>query len=272
MSKPGALHDRVILIAGAAGGLGSAAAVACAAAGASVLLLGRKVRALNKVYEAVKAAGPAPMLYPMDLEGATPDDFDQLAQAIDGEFGRLDGLLHCAAEFRGLTPLAHTDPADFARAVHVDLTARWWLTQACLPLLARAPAGVALFVLDDATRRGSPEASGAFWGGYGLAQSAQAALVPMLQAELGAKGPRITGLLPGPMRTGLRARAYQLNADPDARPAADYAEACVALLSDAGRAERGIVVDALARGLAAAGASPPSAPPAVDLPIHPASP
>ena len=129
------LQERVVLIAGAAGGLGSVAAVACAQAGATVVLLGRKVAPLNRVYDAAKAVGPEPMLYPLDLEGATPDDYDQLAQALDAEFGRLDGLLHCAAEFRGLTPLLHTDPAHFARAIHVDLTPRWWLTQACLPTL-----------------------------------------------------------------------------------------------------------------------------------------
>lgn len=239
MSAPGILQHRVVLIAGAAGGLGSAAAVACAEAGASVILLGRKLRALNRVYETVKAAGPDPMLYPLDLEGATPDDYDQMAQAITAEFGRLDGLLHCAAEFKALTPLAHTDPADFARAIHVDLTARWWLTQACLPLLAKAASGVAVLVIDDPARRGGPDAAGAFWGGYGLAQSAQAALVPMLQAELGAGGPRISGLRPGPMRTGLRAKAYQLNADPQARPVAAAAAACVELLGPAGAAWRG---------------------------------
>ena len=174
---PGALHGHIVLVSGAAGGLGAAAAMACAEAGATVVLLGRKLAPLNRVYDAVKAVGPEPVLYPLDLEGATPDDHDQLAQAIQAEFGRLDGLLHCAAEFKGLTPLLHTDPADFARAVHVDLTARWWLTQACLPLLMKAAAGAAVFVLDDPART-----SGAFWGGYGLAQAGQATLVSMLQA------------------------------------------------------------------------------------------
>ena len=239
MSTDGALRDRVVLIAGAAGGLGAAAAAACARAGATTVLLGRKVAPLNRVYDAVKAVGPEPVLYPLDLEGASPDDFDQLAQALEGEFGRLDGLLHCAAEFRGLTPLQHTDPADFARAIHVDLTARWWLTQACLPLLAKADAGAAVFVLDDPARTGS-----AFWGGYGVAQAGQAALVGMLQAEIGAQGPRISGLQPGPMRTGLRAKAYQANADLVARPPTDYAEACVTLLSPAGAPWRGRVFEA----------------------------
>ena len=242
VSQDQALDGRIVLVAGAAGGLGSAAAVACAKAGATLVLLGRKLAPLNRLYDAVKAAGPEPILYPLDLEGASPDDFDQLGQAIDGEFGRLDGLLHCAAEFRGLTPLSHTDPADFARAIHVDLTARWWLTQACLPLLAKSEAGAAVFVLDDPARSG-----GAFWGGYGIAQAGQAALVRMLQAELGEHGPRISGLQPGPMRTNLRAKAYQANADLKARPAADYAGACVELLSPAGAAWRGTIRDVSSR-------------------------
>ena len=185
----------------------------------------------------MKAAGPEPLLYPLDLEGASPDDYLQLAQQVEAELGRLDGLLHCAAEFKGLTPLAHTDPADFARALHVDLTARWWLTQACLPLLAKSDAGAVVFALDDPARSGQ-----AFWGGYGLAQSAQATLVAMLQAELGEHGPRISGLQPGPMRTALRGRAFQPNTDLKARPAGEYADACVELLSVAGRAQRGRIV------------------------------
>jgi NAD(P)-dependent dehydrogenase (short-subunit alcohol dehydrogenase family) len=237
-AKP--LQDRVVLVVGAAGGLGSAASVACAQAGATVVLLGRKVAPLNRVYDAVKAAGPEPLLYPLDLVGASPDDFDELAQRIEAELGRLDGVLHCAAEFKGLTPLLHTDPADFARAIHVDLTARWWLTQACLPLLAKSDAGAVVFAIDDPARGGSE----AFWGGYGLAQSAQATLIAMLQAELGEHGPRICGLRPGPMRTALRGKAFQPNTDLQAKPADAYAAACVELLSTAGAAQRGRIVEA----------------------------
>ena len=233
------LDGRVILVAGAGGGLGSAAAVACAQAGATVVLLGRKVAPLNRVYDAAKAVGPEPLLYPLDLVGATPDDYDELARRIEAELGRLDGILHCAAEFKGLTPLLHTDPADFARAIHVDLTARWWLTQACLPLLAKSDAGAVVFAIDDPARSGA-----AFWGGYGIAQPAQAALVSMLQAELGAHGPRVSGFQPGPMRTALRARACQPNTDAEARPASDYAAACVVLLSPAAAALRGEIVGA----------------------------
>lgn len=242
-----ALRGRVILVTGAAGGLGAAAAVACAQAGATVVLLGRKVAPLNRTYDAVKAAGPEPLLYPLDMEGASPDDYAELAQRIEAELGRLDGVLHCAAHFKALTPLQHTDPAEFARAIHVGLTARWWLTQACLPLLSNADRGAVVFVIDPVG-----QGAEAFWGGYGLAQQAQAALVPMLQSELGDHGPRISGLQPGPMRTGLRSRAFQPNSDVKARPATDYVAACVELLSATGTAWRGRIrgpqADGTARG------------------------
>ncbi|MDD9154543.1 SDR family NAD(P)-dependent oxidoreductase, partial [Plantibacter flavus] len=99
---PRALDGRVVLVTGAHGGLGSAAAVACAEAGATVVLLGRKLPKLNRVYDAVAKAGAGPLLYPLDLEGAGPDDYAELADRLHAELGRLDGVLHCAAEFKGL--------------------------------------------------------------------------------------------------------------------------------------------------------------------------
>src|SRR3546814_20858546 len=104
---------------------------------------------LNRLYVSNAAESAQPLLYPLDLEGASPDDDAEMATRIDADLGRLDGVLHCAAEFRGLTPLLHTDPADFARALHVNLTARWWLTQACLPLLQQAPDAAVVFAIDD---------------------------------------------------------------------------------------------------------------------------
>lgn len=231
-----ALAGRVVLVAGAHGGLGAAASLACARAGATVVLLGRKVPKLNRLYDALAAEGPEPLLYPLDLEGASPDDYAEMAGRIESELGRLDGVLHCAAEFRGLTPLLQTDPAAFARALHVNLTARWWLSQACLPLLARAPDAALVFTVDDLSRVGQ-----AYWGGYGLAQHGLSALVGMLHAELRHSPVRVAGLQPGPMRTPLRSKAYVEENDRLARDPTAYAGACVTLLSPEGAAHRGTV-------------------------------
>lgn len=234
----GSLAGRIILIAGAGGGFGSAAAVACAAAGATVVLLGRKPRRLDRVYSAVQAVGPEPLLYPLDLEGATPDDYATLAERLHSELGRLDGLLYCAADFAGLTPFELADPAAFARAVHVNLTAPAWLAQACLPLLKQRDDAALVFTVDDPARVGQ-----AYWGGYGAAQHALRGLIASLHAEL-AHGPvRVAGLQPGPMRTALRARAFSLDEDQAARHPAECAEAAVLLLSAAGAEHRGQVLD-----------------------------
>src|SRR3546814_3009848 len=106
------------------GGLGRPSAIACARAGATVVLLGRKVPKLNRVYDAIAKSDeglPEPVNYPFDLEGASRDDHADLARRIEEGFGRLDGLLHCAADFHGLTSLERSDPGRFARRVHVHL-------------------------------------------------------------------------------------------------------------------------------------------------------
>jgi len=235
----GLLARRVVLVSGAHGGLGQAASLACARAGATVVLLGRKVPQLNRLHDRIVAAGGEALLYPLDLEGAAPDDYAEMAERIESALGRLDGVLHCAADFRGLTPLLHIDPAAFARALHINLTAPWWLTQACLPLLLKSGDSAVVFALNDLQQTRQ-----AFWGGYGVAQHGLAALVAMLHAEL-ANGPvRISGLQPGPMRTGLRASAFVEEDDRLARDPSVYADACVALLSAVGAAHRGSILDA----------------------------
>ncbi|WP_397572035.1 SDR family NAD(P)-dependent oxidoreductase [Silanimonas sp.] len=233
---PRPLKDRVILVTGAHGGLGAEAAKACAQAGATVVLLGRKVPKLGRVYDAIKAIGPEPALYPMDLAGADPSDFETLADTIARELGRLDGVLHCAADFAGLTPLENTLPEQFARQMQVNLNARWFLTQACLPLLRKSADAAVVFVLDDPARVLRP-----YWGAYGLTQLAGEGLVRMLHAETDTTTVRVSGLRPGPMKTSLRSRAFVDEAMLRVPGPEAYAAACVMLLSAEGAAHRGSV-------------------------------
>jgi NAD(P)-dependent dehydrogenase (short-subunit alcohol dehydrogenase family) len=198
------LQDRVILIVGATGGLGRACALAAARAGASVVLLGRKVRALEKLYDEIAALKLAtPAIYPLDLAGATPNDYAELAQTMQRECGRLDGIVHAAAHFDGLRPAAELPPEEWMRALHVNLTAPFLLTQACLPLLQQAADASVVFVLDDPARMGR-----AYWGGYGAAKHALAGLASILHQETENGVVRVHALLPAPMRTTLRRTAY----------------------------------------------------------------
>ena len=227
---PDALTGRTILLCGANGGLGEAVARACSRAGAQVVLVGRRLPKLTRLYDALVADGaPDPALYPMDFTGATPDDYATMAEALERECGRLDGIVHCAAEFKGLASLENLPLEDWFTGLHVNLSAPFLLTRACLPLLRRREDASVLFLLDDAKRT-----TRAFWGGYGVAKQALRGLVSILHAELENSPVRVLGVEPGPMRTALRARAYFAEDPADVLPAEAYAPACVSLLGSQG--------------------------------------
>lgn len=242
------LDGKTILVCGALGGLGAAVAHASAKAGAQVVLLGRRVPRLNRLYDALEAEGARePAIYPLDLSGATPEDYANLAQTLERECGRLDGIVHCAAEFKGLASLENMPLEDWFTGLHVNVTAPWLLTRACLPLLRQRESASVLFVLDDADKT-----TRAFWGSYGVAKQALRGLIPILREELSNSAVRVQGVLPGPMRTALRARAYFAEDPGSIPPAEAYANACVELLAGTGSATREAIVT-----LRAAGASRP---------------
>lgn len=210
------LADRVVLVTGAGDGLGRAVALACARHGATLVLLGRTVAKLEKTYDEIKAAGGAePAIYPLNLAGATWSDYEQLGETLAREFGRLDGLAHCAAHFRNFAPLASVEPKDWLESLQVNVTAPFALTRHCLPLLEKSPAaGSVVFVSDACGRAGK-----AYAGPYGVGKFAVEGLVQTWAPELEGAGVRVNSLDPGPMDTALRRKGYSdavRGAPPDA--------------------------------------------------------
>ena len=124
------LDQRIILVTGAGDGIGKAAALAYANVGAKVILAGRTLAKLEQVYDLITAAGQAePVLYPIDLEGATAEDYDQLCVNIIEQFGRLDGLLHSAGILGQRTPLSNYRQDVWDRVMQVNVTAQFQLTR-----------------------------------------------------------------------------------------------------------------------------------------------
>ena len=133
------LKDHVILITGAGDGIGAAVAKDCAAKGATVILLGKTIKKLEKVYDEIIAAGyPEPAIYPLDLLQAREEQYQQLAEVIEKEFGKLDGLVHNAGLLGSLIPLANHSTEQWIKVMQVNLHAPYLMTQACLPLLKKS--------------------------------------------------------------------------------------------------------------------------------------
>src|SRR5438445_10314197 len=75
------LDGRVVVITGAAGGLGRVLSLACAAQGATVVLHGRVVRKLEALYDEIVAGGyPEPSVLPLDLAAAKAEGFANVAR------------------------------------------------------------------------------------------------------------------------------------------------------------------------------------------------
>jgi len=199
------LASRTILVTGAGDGIGRAAALAFAAHGASVILLGRTAAKLEKVYDEIEKHGaPQAAILPLDLAQATQAHYQQVAQTIEKEFGRLDGLLHNAADAGTQTPLELYEPDMWYRVMQVNLHAAWLLTRACLPLLRKSDDASIVFTSAGAGRKGR-----AYRGAYGVSCFGLEGLMQILADECATEGRvRVNSLDPGAVRTGMRARAY----------------------------------------------------------------
>ncbi len=209
------LKDKVVLITGAGDGLGQAAAKAYAAYGATVILLGRTTKKLEKTYDDIVAAGyPEPAIYPLNLEGATPKDYEELAQTLKEQFGALHGLLHNAAILGVTTPIQQHDIEVWYKVMQVNLNAPFVMTRALLPLLRNTPDSKIIFTTDDKSH--------AYWGAYGISKDAITSFMKILGDELDTEehAVQVNAINPGPVRTQMRVRAFP-GEDPSTQPSAD---------------------------------------------------
>jgi NAD(P)-dependent dehydrogenase (short-subunit alcohol dehydrogenase family) len=193
------------LATGAGHGSGRAAAKSLAAHGATVVLLGRTVKKLEAVYDEIEAdGGPQPGIYPLNLLGANLEDYLELAQKLDETYGRLDGLLHNAGILGPRTPISQYDEGEWQKVMHVNLTAPFVMTRACLPLLLKSDDASLLFTSSGVGRKGR-----AYWGAYAVSKFATEGFMQVLADELESKDNiRVNSINPGATRTRMRAEAY----------------------------------------------------------------
>jgi len=201
----GELSGRVIAITGATGGIGRALCLAAAAQGAELVLLARNERKLRALHAELELIAPgAALMAPLDLEKAVANDYDRIAAAIEQKYGRLDGLVHCAALLGTLSPVDQYDVPTWCRVMHVNLTAAFALTQVLLPALRKSADASVIFTSSGVGRQGR-----AYWGAYAVSKFAVEGFMQVLADELsGNSTVRVNAVNPGKVRTAMRRQAY----------------------------------------------------------------
>ncbi len=240
-AEPGLLDGRVILITGAGSGLGRALSLACASAGAAIILAGRNAAKLEQIYDEIAAMGAArPAIAELDLAKATAVEYDALAGVIEREFGKLDGLVHAAALLGDRTPMEQYDVPTWCKVLHVNLTAPFILTQVLLPSLRKSSDASVIFVSSGVVKKPRP-----FWGAYAVSKAGLESLRAMWAEELeGESDIRVNSINPGRLRTQMRATAYPAE-DPNTVPLPQsVCGVFLYLLSRHGRAVDGQFIDA----------------------------
>ncbi len=199
------LKDRIILVTGAGDGIGRAVSKGLAAHGATVVLLGKTIKKLETVYdEIMRAGGPQPGIYPMDLMGAAYKDYEDLVGVLDKAYGRLDGLLHNAGILGERAPIEHHEVHIWQQVLQVNLTAPFTLTKACLEILYKSPDASVVFTGSSVGRK--PRA---YWGAYAVSKAGIEALSALLSDESEFRGTlRVNSVDPGAVRTEMRRLAF----------------------------------------------------------------
>ena len=202
--KDGELKDKVILVTGANRGFGLAITMDLSKAGATVIMLGRDLGSLEHTYDFVVDAGyKEPILYPLDLEGATPENYQELQDNVLEKFDKLDGLIHNAAILGAQMPIEHYDIKLWYSTLQINLSAPFMLTQFLIPALIKSDDARILFLSSSVGREAR-----AYWGAYSVSKFGIEGFAKTLSEELEKTKISVNTVNPGKLRTEMRRTAY----------------------------------------------------------------
>lgn len=198
MTKP--LDGRIALVTGASRGIGRAAALAFAQAGAHVVALARTTGALEELDDEINAIGGSATLVPVDLGDAQA--IEKLGPALVERWGKLDILLANAGILGPLTPLSHVQPSEWNKVFDTNVTANWRLIKTAEPALKASDAGRVILISSGAAHKCL-----AYWGPYSISKAAVEAMARTYAAETATTPIKVMIVNPGPLRTRMRAEA-----------------------------------------------------------------
>ncbi len=234
------LAGRTILVTGASQGIGREAALTFAAHGASVVLLARSVKGLEKVYdEIVAAGGKEPAAISLDLLTAAEGELSNLAVQIKREFDGLDGIVHCASHFFALSPLSNQGIEEWMNQYRINTVAPFALTKACLPLLKASADASVLFMGE--THALHPAA---YWGGFGASKAGLDYLTRVAASEWDVYPDlRVNMLIPGPVNSPQRNRTHPGEDKSERAPLADLMPYLMYWMSGESKGRSGEVIE-----------------------------
>lgn len=199
-----ALAKKIILVTGAGDGIGKQAALTYAKLGATVILLGKTTKKLEAVYDAITEKGhPEPAIIPLDMKGATKQNYIDMVSTIKDQFGQLDGALLNAAVLGELTPFTQIHEQVWAEIMQVNVNAQYLLSQALLPLLHKTKDSSLVFTTSGVGNKGK-----AYWGAYSISKFATEGMMQVIADEYENSSIRTNAINPGPTDTKMRAIAY----------------------------------------------------------------
>ena len=190
------LAQKYILLTGATGGIGSAAALALAGEGASLYLSARDMGALERVKHQVSfVADREPGVFAADL--TDPDAVARLMDEATRHFGEPPYAVVNAAGVGVVKPVENITPEEFRTSLDVNLYGAMLLSQAAVRAMAPRKSGHLLHVIGILGKAPMAQASAYCASKYGLS-----GFLAALRAEVARKhGIKITGLYLGGVDT-----------------------------------------------------------------------
>ncbi len=185
--------QRLILVTGAGTGIGRASARAFADGGDRVVVVGRRPEALAGTAEG------RPGIHPLAADVTAPGGPEGIVRAVLAAHGRIDVLVNNAGIVRS-GPLGDLAEPDLSAQLATNLLAPVLLTQAALPALEAAPAGVVVNITTAVGQRG--------WPGNSFYAATKAALDTLTRSwavELAPRGIRVAAVAPGAVDTPIAA-------------------------------------------------------------------
>lgn len=233
--KDNCLTGKTILVTGAGDGIGRQAALSYAKLGATVILLGKTVKKLEDVYDEIVNQGfVEPAIIPLDLKGATKQNYTDMAVTIAQQFGQLDGVLLNASMLGELTPFTQIHEQIFEEVMKVNVTAQYLMAQALIPTLLLADTASLVFTSSGVGNQGR-----AFWGPYSISKFATEGMMQVIADEYDGTNLRCNAINPGATKTKMRATAFPAEDTSQVAAAIDIMPLYVYLMSDDSRTVNG---------------------------------